>query len=235
MSDNANQPNSRVGSENSGNGGHFDQGGGRYNQSGNRNNRRRRPSQQIGGEQSDNHSKRPASNYPGNPAQQNAQPGGVQSSSPMAQTGKHQNNYGRQDSFGSRRNSNNGNGNNNNNNNNDRANRQNQDVNTNAAQAAARTPSSVVSHGTVRTADKSEQIPDKQGSAGRFDKTDNQSFVNRKNTVPQTAKTERPREPRTWGRNIRAEETHEDVRRENERIEKEIWLEIASIHTFKLD
>jgi hypothetical protein len=46
---------------------------------------------------------------------------------------------------------------------------------------------------------------------------------------------ERPREARTWGRNVRSEETYEDVRKENERLEKEIWLEIASIHTAKLD
>jgi hypothetical protein len=215
MSDNANQPNSRVGSENSGNGGHFDQGGRRYNQSGNRNNRRRRPSQQIGGEQPDNHSKRPTENYPGNAVHQNvqpnAQPDGVHSAQPVSQTGKNQNTSARPDSFGSKRN--------NNNNSNNRAQRQNQDANVNTAQTAVRTASPGVS----------------QGSAHGADKPDNQAFVNRKNTIPQTSKTDRPREPRTWGRNIRAEETHEDVHRENERIEKEIWLEIASIHTYKLD
>ena len=42
-------------------------------------------------------------------------------------------------------------------------------------------------------------------------------------------------EPKNWGRNIRSEETSEDIRKENERIEKEIWLEIAGIHTMKLD
>jgi hypothetical protein len=34
---------------------------------------------------------------------------------------------------------------------------------------------------------------------------------------------------------LRSEETSEDIRIENERIEKEIWLEIADIHTMKLD
>jgi len=231
MSDNANQPNSRTGSENSGNGGHFDQGGRRYNQSGSRNNRKRRPSQQIGGEQSDNHSKRPTENYPGNFAQQsNVQPAGVHSAQPVPQSAKHQNTSARPDSFGARRNNNN-----NNNSNNNRSQRQNQDVNADATQTGARTASLGVSHGSAGTADKLEQSSEKQGFAGRFEKTDNQAFVNRKNTMPQTSKTDRPREPRTWGRNVRAEETHEDVRRENERIEKEIWLEIASIHTFKLD
>ena len=38
-----------------------------------------------------------------------------------------------------------------------------------------------------------------------------------------------------WEKKIKAEETLEDIHRDNERIEKEIWLEIASIHTIKLD
>ena len=33
----------------------------------------------------------------------------------------------------------------------------------------------------------------------------------------------------------KAEETLEDIRHENDRIEKEIWIEIAEIHTIKLD
>jgi len=38
-----------------------------------------------------------------------------------------------------------------------------------------------------------------------------------------------------WQNRIQAEETIEDIIRDNERIEKEIWLEIASFHTIKLD
>ncbi|NLK89210.1 MAG: hypothetical protein GX276_03590 [Clostridiaceae bacterium] len=38
-----------------------------------------------------------------------------------------------------------------------------------------------------------------------------------------------------WEKQIKAEETLEDIKRENDRIEKEIWLEIAGIHTIKLD
>ena len=38
-----------------------------------------------------------------------------------------------------------------------------------------------------------------------------------------------------WEKRIKAEETLADIHRDNERIEKEIWLEIASIHTIKLD
>lgn len=34
---------------------------------------------------------------------------------------------------------------------------------------------------------------------------------------------------------VKFEETYEDIKRENERIEKEIWLEIAEIHNAKLD
>ena len=30
-------------------------------------------------------------------------------------------------------------------------------------------------------------------------------------------------------------ETLDDIKRDNDRIEKEIWLEIADIHTIKLD
>ena len=52
---------------------------------------------------------------------------------------------------------------------------------------------------------------------------------------PNPPRQERLKESRNWGRHIKSEETYEDVRRENERIEKEIWLEIAGIHTCKLD
>ena len=41
--------------------------------------------------------------------------------------------------------------------------------------------------------------------------------------------------PARWEKKVRAEETYEDIHRDIERIEKEIWLEIASIHTIKLD
>jgi len=48
--------------------------------------------------------------------------------------------------------------------------------------------------------------------------------------------TPRPQRERNWDRNrIKAEETYEDIRRDNERIEKEIWLDIAGIHTLTLD
>ena len=38
-----------------------------------------------------------------------------------------------------------------------------------------------------------------------------------------------------WEKKIKTEETYDDIKRENERLEKEIWLEIAGIHTIKLD
>jgi hypothetical protein len=38
-----------------------------------------------------------------------------------------------------------------------------------------------------------------------------------------------------WDKRIKAEENYEEIKRDNERIEKEIWLEIAGIHTIKLD
>ena len=48
--------------------------------------------------------------------------------------------------------------------------------------------------------------------------------------------TQRPQRERTWDRNrIKPVETFEDIRRDNERIEKEIWLDIAGIHTLTLD
>jgi hypothetical protein len=40
---------------------------------------------------------------------------------------------------------------------------------------------------------------------------------------------------RNWDRQVKAEETYEDVKRENDRLEKEIWLEIAEIRNIKLD
>ncbi|NLM78815.1 MAG: hypothetical protein GX173_12160 [Ruminococcaceae bacterium] len=38
-----------------------------------------------------------------------------------------------------------------------------------------------------------------------------------------------------WDKKISAEETYEDIRSDIERIEKEIWLEIAGLHTITLD
>lgn len=43
------------------------------------------------------------------------------------------------------------------------------------------------------------------------------------------------RQPARWEKKVRTEENVDDIRRDIERIEKEIWLEIASIHTIKLD
>lgn len=44
------------------------------------------------------------------------------------------------------------------------------------------------------------------------------------------------RPARKWeDHKVKIEETYEDIKRENERIEKEIWLEIAEIHNAKLD
>lgn len=37
------------------------------------------------------------------------------------------------------------------------------------------------------------------------------------------------------GKTIEPEETYEDIKKDIERIEKEIWLEIAGLHTIKLD
>ncbi|NLT11626.1 MAG: hypothetical protein GXY06_04345 [Clostridiaceae bacterium] len=42
-------------------------------------------------------------------------------------------------------------------------------------------------------------------------------------------------ESRTRNKEFRPVETYEDVRKENERLEKEIWIEIAGIHLTKLD
>lgn len=218
MSDNVNQPISRTGSDNSGNGGHLDQGGRRNNPSGNRNNRRRRPSQQIGGEQSANHSQRPAANNPGVPAQQNAH----QNTQQNAQAGRQQQNPSvRQDPYQQRRPNN-------------RPQRPNQVTDVRPA-AGSNPPAVNVPQNTNRSAEKPEHGNEKQIPVARNEKQDNQAFGNRKNTANQPLRTERPREPRTWARNIRTEETHEDIHRENERIEKEIWLEISGIHTFKLD
>ena len=44
------------------------------------------------------------------------------------------------------------------------------------------------------------------------------------------------RPARNWQEHkVKIEETLEDVRKDNERIEKEIWLEIAEIHNMRLD
>ena len=239
MSDNPNQPIARTGPESSGNVGHFDQGGRRNNQSGNRNNRRRRPSQQIGGEQSANHSQRPAVNNSGTPAHQHAPSAAAQSAGSQvnAQAGRQQQNQpARQDPYQQRRN-------------NSRPSRPIGPSDTHNVSPAAKPAQANVSQNVSRSSEKSEQINERQISAPRNEKTESQAFGkesqafgkesqafgNRKNNANPSPRTDRPREPRTWGRNIRTEETHEDIHRENERLEKEIWLEIASIHTYKLD
>lgn len=38
-----------------------------------------------------------------------------------------------------------------------------------------------------------------------------------------------------WDKRIKTEESYEDIKKDNERLEKEIWLEIAGLHTIKLD
>ena len=43
------------------------------------------------------------------------------------------------------------------------------------------------------------------------------------------------RKPRPRTKEFHPIETYEDIRKENERLEKEIWIEIASIHMTKLD
>lgn len=55
------------------------------------------------------------------------------------------------------------------------------------------------------------------------------------NQTSRIREDEKPNDQMTWSRNLRSEETSEDIRRENERIEKEIALEISGIHTMKLD
>jgi len=231
MSDNPNQPIARTGPENSGNGGHFDQGGRRNNQSGNRNNRRRRPSQQIGGEQSANHSQRPAVNIPGIPAHQNVPSAAAQSTGSQvnAQAGRQQQNQAarqdqtaRQDPYQQRRNSN-------------RPSRPIGPSDTRTVSPASKPAQAAAPQNANRSGEKSEQINERQTPVARNEKPENQAFGNRKGNPNPPQRTDRAREPRTWGRNIRTEETHEDIHRENERLEKEIWLEIASIHTYKLD
>ncbi len=50
----------------------------------------------------------------------------------------------------------------------------------------------------------------------------------------QAPRNDRPN--RKWeNRMVKIEETFDDIRKDNERIEKEIWLEIAEIHNAKLD
>ena len=210
MSDNANQTISRSGSENSGNGGHNEQGAKRYNNSGSRNNnRRRRPSQQIGGDQSVNPSQRPP--HASSSGQQTAQ----------GQTGRPQNPQGRQDSNQPRRGS--------------RPQKpyQNQGAGTAGQTSGAAAPNT--QQNIARVQERPDQNIERQNMTARPDRNDGQAFANRKNNVNPVQHSERPREARNWSRHIRTEETFEDIKQENDRIEKEIWLEIAGIHTYKLD
>lgn len=55
-------------------------------------------------------------------------------------------------------------------------------------------------------------------------------------TAPQSQQPRMNQPARKWGnRSIKIEETYEEIKKDNERIEKEIWLEIAEIHNAKLD
>ena len=45
----------------------------------------------------------------------------------------------------------------------------------------------------------------------------------------------RPGPQRNYQKESNMAETLDDIKRDNDRIEKEIWLEIADIHTIKLD
>lgn len=59
----------------------------------------------------------------------------------------------------------------------------------------------------------------------------------KQNRQPRQTRTRSKAENRNnrWEKRVRQEETADDIRRDIERIEKEIWLEIAGIHTIKLD
>ena len=61
-----------------------------------------------------------------------------------------------------------------------------------------------------------------------------QASVPQSNVQSQAPRNDRPN--RKWeNRMVKIEETFDDIRKDNERIEKEIWLEIAEIHNAKLD
>ncbi len=77
----------------------------------------------------------------------------------------------------------------------------------------------------ARTSDRPPRPANTPGGAGRSD-------------IPQQAggqpRNDRP--SRNWQeRKVRIEETLDDVIKDNERIEKEIWLEIAEIHNMRID
>lgn len=82
---------------------------------------------------------------------------------------------------------------------------------------------------TVLAAEKPVQPINKQSQPPRDKpaRTEQQMKQNRK-----MAGNDRPAR---WDRRIQAEETYEDIRKDIDRIEKEIWLEIAGLHTIKLD
>jgi len=218
MSENANQTTPRTGSENSGNSGHYDSSGRRNNPSGNRNNRRRRPSQPYGADQSAHPTQREPIQF-GPSGQQ-----GVQS-------GKQQNSGNRADQYPQKGS-------------NHRPQRPNQGFAGNPSgtntvsenhQGGPNAASGTYQTNMNRTSERTDPSADRQGVSARPDKVDYQTSLRKQINPNPPTRTERPREARTWGRHIRSEETYEDVRKENERLEKEIWLEIASIHTSKLD
>lgn len=78
---------------------------------------------------------------------------------------------------------------------------------------------------------QSHQPANVQGAGNR---NATQAPVSQPNVQTQAQRNDRPN--RKWeNRMVKIEETYEDIKKDNERIEKEIWLEIAEIHNAKLD
>ena len=76
-----------------------------------------------------------------------------------------------------------------------------------------------------------------EGNQNRERRNDNREDRRQDNREANSGNGSEKREyqKKNWNRRRPAEETVEDIRKDNERIEKDIWLEIASIHSVKLD
>ena len=91
------------------------------------------------------------------------------------------------------------------------------------------------------TASQPVEQPDKKQAepAAQQTRRQNKPVRERSNRPEQSDRNSRtlPSKDRSarWENKIKTEENYEDVRQDIDRIEKEIWLEIAGLHTIKLD
>ncbi len=92
------------------------------------------------------------------------------------------------------------------------------------------------SYNSANTNTNVNGVPDGSTSHHQTQRNITPAGVPAQNSAVSSQAQRNDRPVRKWeNRMVKIEETYEDIRKDNERIEKEIWLEIAEIHNAKLD